>query len=59
MLPITDHISILEQEFQRRGINLIPFDVLASGLNVESKNMNRFAGERCDFFDQNSKGVPQ
>ena len=52
------HISILEQEFQRRAINSIPFGVLASEFNVESKNLNRFAGERHDFFGQNSKGVP-
>ena len=40
------HVSILEQEFQRRAINVILFGVLASEFNVESKNMNRFAGER-------------
>ena len=52
------HISNLEQEFQRRTINSISLYLLASEFNVESKNMNRFAGERHDFFGQNSKGVP-
>ena len=35
---------ILELEFQRRAINSIPFGVLTSEFNVESRNMNRFAG---------------
>ena len=51
-------MSILEQEYERRAITTILFGVLASEFNVESKNMNRFAGERHDFFGQNSKGVP-
>ena len=57
-VPHCAHISILEQEFERRAITVISFGVLASEFNVESKNMNRFAGERHDFFGQNSKGVP-
>jgi len=56
--PSWDHISILEQEFERRAITVFSFSVLALEFNVESKNMNRFAGERHDFFCQNSKGVP-
>ena len=36
--------------------NLVPFSVLASEFNVESKNMNCFAGECQDIFGQNSKG---
>ena len=51
------HISILEQEFQRRAINAISFGVLASEFNAESKNMNRFAGERRDFFWSKFKGA--
>ena len=31
-------------------INFIPFCVLASKFNVESKNRNYFAGEPHDFF---------
>ena len=48
--------SILQQEFQHRAINLILFGVLASEFNVESKNMNRFAGERHDFLVKIQKG---
>ena len=35
---------------------MILFGVLASEFNVESKNMNRFAGERQDFFWSKFKG---
>ena len=53
---ISAHISILEQEFERQAITLILFGVLASELNVESKKMNCFAGERHDFFWSKFKG---
>ena len=51
------HISILEQEFQRRVINVISFGVLASKFNAESKNTNPFAEEHHYFFGQKTKGV--
>ena len=35
---------------------MISFGVLASESNLESKNMNRFAGERHDFFWSKFKG---
>ena len=50
------HISILEQEFQRRAITSILFGVLASEFHAESKNTNLFAGERHEFFGQKTKG---
>ena len=56
IIHIAVQVSILGQEFQRRAINSIPFGVLASEFNVESKNMNRFAGERHDFFWSKFKG---
>ena len=49
-LCVITHISILEQESQRLAFNSILFDVLAVEFSVESKNINRFAGERDDFF---------
>ena len=45
-VAVSAHISILEQEFEHRAITVILFGVLASEFNVESKNINRFAGER-------------
>ena len=50
------HISILEQEFERRAITVILFGVLASEFHAESKNTNLFAGERHEFFGQKTKG---
>ena len=50
------HISILEQEFERRAITVISFGVLASEFHAESKNTNLFAGERHEFFGQKTKG---
>ncbi len=44
------HISILEQESRRLVFNSILFGALAAEFSVESKNINRFAGERDDFF---------
>ena len=38
------------------AITVILFGVLASEFNAESKNMNRFAGERREFFGQKTKG---
>ena len=50
------HIWILEQEFQRRVINVILFGILASEFNAESKNINLFAGEHHIFFGKITKG---
>ena len=38
--------------------NSILFGVLVVEFSVESKNINRFAGERDDFFSKIQKGVP-
>ena len=56
MGPVSDHISILEQEFERRAITVISFGVLASEFHAESKNTNLFAGECHEFFGQKTKG---
>ena len=52
----TLHISILEQEFERRAVTVILFGVLASEFHAQSKNTNLFAGERHEFFGQKTKG---
>jgi len=54
-LWMPDHISILEQEFERRAITVILFGVLASEFHAESKNTNLFAGERHEFFGPKTK----
>ena len=51
-------MSILQQEFHRRAINVISFGVLASEFNAESKNINLFAGERHDFLAKKPKWGP-
>ena len=51
------HISILEQEIQRRAFNAISFGVLASEFIVESININLFAGERHEFLTKKPKGT--
>jgi len=49
-------MSILEQQFQHRAINVILFGVLASKFNAKSKIVNFLAGTRHDFFGQKTKG---
>jgi len=56
VVSFSTHISILEQEFERRAITEILFGVLASEFHAESKNTNLFAGERHEFFGQKTKG---